>query len=62
LQSPLRGPFQKKADCSDYASEDDTWVASPFIVIDAASPAHALRYNGRQAALLIETPWTPLVF
>ena len=34
LQSPLRGPFQKKADRSGDASKDDTWVASPFILID----------------------------
>jgi len=30
----MLGPLQKEADCSGDASKDDTWVASPFILID----------------------------
>jgi hypothetical protein len=34
LQSPLRGPLQKKAGRSGAASKDDTWVAASFILSD----------------------------
>jgi hypothetical protein len=34
LQSPLRGPLQKKVGRSGAASKDDTWMAASFILID----------------------------